>query len=39
MVELDKHGELSWAFNTEGMYRAMKTEGSELRSEIFAAKE
>jgi len=39
VIVVDKKGELSWAFNTQGMYRAMKTEGGEMHSEIFAAKE
>lgn len=36
VIVVDKDGRLSWVFNTEGMYRAMKTEGKEVISEIFA---
>lgn len=39
VIVVDKDGRLSWVFNTEGMYRAMKTEGKEVISEIFAGTE
>lgn len=38
VIVVDKNGKLSWAFNSEGMYRAMKTEGGAVISEIFASK-
>ncbi|MBU1311601.1 MAG: isoaspartyl peptidase/L-asparaginase [Gammaproteobacteria bacterium] len=37
VVVVDNKGQLSWSFNTEGMYRARKSEGGELVSEIFAS--
>ena len=36
VIVVDSKGQLSWVFNTEGMYRARKTEGGEVLSEIFA---
>lgn len=39
VIVADKSGQLSWVFNTEGMYRAMRSEGGEVVSEIFASKE
>lgn len=36
VIVVDHKGQLSWTFNTEGMYRALKAEGSEAVSEIFA---
>lgn len=36
VIVVDNKGQLSWTFNTEGMYRAQKTEGGEVLSEIFA---
>ncbi|MBZ9613750.1 isoaspartyl peptidase/L-asparaginase family protein [Rheinheimera maricola] len=38
VIVVDNKGQLSWVFNTEGMYRALKTEGGEVQSEIFATK-
>jgi L-asparaginase / beta-aspartyl-peptidase len=38
VIVVDKHGQISWSFNTAGMYRARKTEGSAAFSEIFASK-
>ena len=37
VIVVDNKGQLSWTFNTEGMYRALKAEGGEVISEIFAA--
>jgi L-asparaginase / beta-aspartyl-peptidase len=39
VIVVDKNGQLSWTFNTEGMYRALKAEGGEVISEIFASKD
>ena len=39
VIVADKNGRLSWVFNTEGMYRAMKTEGKDVISEIFTSGE
>ena len=36
VIVVDNKGQLSWVFNTEGMYRALKTEGGKVVSEIFA---
>ena len=36
VIVVDNKGQLSWVFNTEGMYRAQKTEGGKVLSEIFA---
>jgi beta-aspartyl-peptidase (threonine type) len=38
VIVVDSKGQLSWTFNTEGMYRALKAEGGQVVSEIFAAK-
>ncbi|MGP9801139.1 isoaspartyl peptidase/L-asparaginase family protein [Rheinheimera sp. NSM] len=38
VIVVDHKGQLSWTFNTEGMYRALKAEGGEVISEIFAGK-
>ncbi|MDX3774526.1 isoaspartyl peptidase/L-asparaginase [Chromatiaceae bacterium AAb-1] len=35
VIVVDPQGNLSWAFNTEGMYRAKRTEGSVTVVEIF----
>lgn len=37
VIVVDNKGQLSWTFNTEGMYRALKAEGGEVISEIFAS--
>ncbi len=37
VIVVDNKGQLSWTFNTEGMYRALKAEGGDVRSEIFAS--
>lgn len=37
VIVADKNGQLSWVFNTEGMYRAMKSEGKDVVSEIFSS--
>lgn len=36
VIVVDNKGQLSWSFNTEGMYRALKAEGGKAVSEIFA---
>ncbi|MDX5407265.1 MAG: isoaspartyl peptidase/L-asparaginase [Chromatiaceae bacterium] len=36
VIVVDNKGQLSWTFNTEGMYRALKAEGGKAVSEIFA---
>lgn len=36
VIVVDHKGQLSWTFNTEGMYRALKAEGGKAVSEIFA---
>lgn len=36
VIVVDAQGKLSWAFNTEGMYRAMRSEGTAAVSEIFS---
>ncbi len=35
VIVVDNKGQLSWTFNTEGMYRALKAEGGKAVSEIF----
>lgn len=35
VIVVDNKGELSWVFNTEGMYRAMQSQGKAPISEIF----
>ena len=37
VIVVDPQGRLSWAFNTEGMYRAMLGETTPLKVEIFQA--
>uniref|UniRef100_A0A486XHG1 Isoaspartyl peptidase n=1 Tax=Rheinheimera sp. BAL341 TaxID=1708203 RepID=A0A486XHG1_9GAMM len=37
VIVVDNKGQLSWTFNTEGMYRALRAEGGEVISEIFAS--
>lgn len=39
VIVVDKNGQLSWTFNTEGMYRGLKAEGGEVITEIFSSKE
>lgn len=39
VIVVDNKGELSWAFNSQGMYRAMQTQGKAPISEIFQAKQ
>ena len=36
VIVVDNKGQLSWTFNTEGMYRALRAEGGKTVSEIFA---
>jgi L-asparaginase / beta-aspartyl-peptidase len=37
VIVVDKNGQLSWTFNTEGMYRALKAEGGKVITEIFGS--
>ncbi|CAM3799542.1 isoaspartyl peptidase/L-asparaginase family protein [Rheinheimera salexigens] len=37
VIVVDYKGELSWVFNTEGMYRAMQSQGKAPISEIFGS--
>lgn len=39
VIVADKKGNLSWAFNTEGMYRAMKTRGQDAKTAIFVSED
>lgn len=39
VIVVDKNGQLSWTFNTEGMYRALKAEGGQVISEIFTSED
>ena len=39
VIVADKKGNLSWAFNTEGMYRAMKSRGQEAKTAIFISED
>ncbi|MDX1392357.1 MAG: isoaspartyl peptidase/L-asparaginase [Rheinheimera sp.] len=36
VIVVDKNGQLSWTFNTEGMYRGLKAEGGQVITEIFS---
>ncbi|MFC4656496.1 isoaspartyl peptidase/L-asparaginase family protein [Rheinheimera marina] len=35
VILIDRKGNVSWSFNTEGMYRARKVQGTEAVTEIF----
>jgi beta-aspartyl-peptidase (threonine type) len=35
VILIDHKGQIGWSFNTEGMYRAKKTEGGVAVTEIF----
>jgi L-asparaginase / beta-aspartyl-peptidase len=39
VIVVDKNGQLSWTFNTEGMYRALKAEGGQVLTEIFSTQQ
>ena len=39
VIVADNKGNLSWAFNTEGMYRAMKSRGQDAKTAIFVSED